>query len=160
MEAISLDSSDHRRDTMTTIRQLLATKGHDVWSISPEATVYDALSLLAEKKIGALLVLADGEIAGIVSERDYARKVVLRGRASMKTPVSEIMTGDVVTVEPGLGVREALALMTERRIRHLPVVERTEVVGFVSIGDLVKSIIADQELLIHQLEQYISSAHP
>jgi len=145
---------------MTTIRQLLATKGNDVWSISPEATVYDALALLAEKNIGALLVLQDGEIAGIVSERDYARKVVLRGKASMKTPVSEIMTAQVVTARPELGVRDALALMTERHIRHLPVVEGAKVVGFVSIGDLVKSIIADQELLINQLEQYISSSHP
>jgi CBS domain-containing protein len=145
---------------MTTIRQLLATKGRDVWSISPEATVYDALSLLAEKNIGALLVLQDGHIAGIVSERDYARKVVLRGKASMKTPVSEIMTAKVVTAGPELGVRDALALMTERRIRHLPVVEGTNVVGFVSIGDLVKSIIADQELLIGQLERYISGSHP
>jgi CBS domain-containing protein len=144
---------------MTTIRQLLATKGRDVWSISPEATVYDALSILAEKNIGALLVLEDGQIAGIVSERDYARKVVLRGKASMRTPVSEIMTAEVVTVGPELGIREALALMTERRIRHLPVVEEARVVGFVSIGDLVKSIIADQELLINQLEQYISSSH-
>lgn len=145
---------------MTTIRQLLATKGNSVWSISPEATVYDALSLLAEKNIGALLVLQDGEIAGIVSERDYARKVVLRGKASMKTPVSEIMTSEVVTVRPELGIRDALALMTERHIRHLPVVEGSKVIGFVSIGDLVKSIIADQELLINQLEQYISSSHP
>ncbi|MGD8585901.1 MAG: CBS domain-containing protein [Chloroflexota bacterium] len=141
---------------MTTIRQLLAVKGADVWSISPEATVYEALSLLAEKNIGALLVLQDDDIAGIVSERDYARKVALRGKASMRTPVSEIMTGEVVTVEPELGIRDALALMTERHIRHLPVVEGANVVGFVSIGDLVKSIIADQELLIAQLEQYIS----
>lgn len=141
---------------MTTIRQLLATKGSDVWSISPEATVYDALSLLAEKNIGALLVLQEGEIAGIVSERDYARKVALRGKASIQTPVSEIMTGEVVTVEPQLGVKDALALMTERHIRHLPVIEESKIIGVVSIGDLVKSIIAEQELLISQLEQYIS----
>lgn len=141
---------------MTSIRQLLATKGHDVWSISPEASVYDALVLLAEKNIGALLVLQDGEIVGIVSERDYARKVALLGRASVKTPVSEIMTSDVVTVGPQLGVKDALELMTERRIRHLPVIEESELIGFISIGDLVKSIIADQELMINQLEQYIS----
>lgn len=141
---------------MTTIRQLLATKGNDVWSISPEATVYDALSLLAEKNIGALLVVQDGEIAGIVSERDYARKVALQGKASIQTPVSEIMTGEVVTIEPQLGVRDALAMMTDKRIRHLPVVEESKIIGVVSIGDLVKSIIAEQELLISQLEQYIS----
>lgn len=141
---------------MTTIRQLLATKGQDVWSISPEASVYDALKLLAEKNIGALLVLQEGKIVGIVSERDYARKVALHGKASMKTPVSEIMTSEVVTVGPQLNVRDALALMTDRRIRHLPVIEESQVVGFVSIGDLVKSIIADQELMITQLEKYIS----
>lgn len=145
---------------MTTIRQLLATKGGDVWSISPEATVYDALSLLAEKNIGALLVMEDGEIAGVVSERDYARKVALLGKASVRTPVREIMTSDVVTVGPQLNVKDALGLMTEKRIRHLPVVEASEVVGFVSIGDLVKSIIADQQLLINQLEQYISGTQP
>jgi CBS domain-containing protein len=142
---------------MTSIRQLLAMKGHEVWSISPEASVYDALAVLAEKNIGALLVLQDDEIVGIVSERDYARKVALRGKASVRTPVSEIMTGDVVTVGPELSVKDALALMTERRIRHLPVIEDSDVVGFVSIGDLVKSIIADQEVMIGQLEQYISS---
>lgn len=142
---------------MTSIRQLLAMKGHEVWSISPEATVYDALAVLAEKNIGALLVLQDDEIVGIVSERDYARKVALRGKASVRTPVSEIMTGHVVTIGPELSVKDALALMTERRIRHLPVIEDSDVVGFVSIGDLVKSIIADQEVMINQLEQYISS---
>lgn len=141
---------------MTTIRQLLVSKGTDVWSISPEATVYDALKLLAEKNIGALLVLQDGQIAGIVSERDYARKVALQGKASMNTPVKQIMTEQVVVADPQLSVKDALALMTERRIRHLPVVDGGKIVGFVSIGDLVKSIIADQELLIRQLESYIS----
>jgi CBS domain-containing protein len=141
---------------MTTIRQLLEKKGRDVWSTSAEASVYDALTILAQKNIGALLVLQDDQIVGIVSERDYARKVVLQGKASMKTPVREIMTGDVVTVEPGLEVKDALALMTDKHIRHLPVVENGQVAGLVSIGDLVKSIIADQELMISQLEQYIS----
>ena len=141
---------------MTSIRQLLEKKGRDVWSTSAEASVYDALLLMAEKNIGALLVLQDGEIVGIVSERDYARKVALQGKASMETPVREIMTGDVVTVDPGLAVREALSLMTEKHIRHLPVIESGNIVGLISIGDLVKSIIADQELMIEQLERYIS----
>jgi CBS domain-containing protein len=141
---------------MTSIRQLLEKKGHDIWSTSADASVYDALLLMAEKNIGALLVLQDGEIAGIVSERDYARKVALHGKASMETPVREIMTGEVLTVEPGLAVKDALTLMTEKHIRHLPVVEDDALAGLISIGDLVKSIIADQELMINQLEKYIS----
>ena len=141
---------------MTSIRQLLEKKGGDVWSTSPEASVYDALLLLAEKNVGALLVLQDGEPVGIVSERDYARKVVLHGKVSMETPVMEIMTEDVISVGPQITVKEALALMTEKHIRHLPVIEGTKIVGLISIGDLVKSIIAEQEFLINQLEKYIS----
>ncbi|UCG24034.1 MAG: CBS domain-containing protein [Chloroflexota bacterium] len=143
---------------MTSIRQLLDKKGRNVWSTSPEASVYDALLLLAEKNIGALLVLQDGELAGIVSERDYARKVILHGKASMETQVKEIMTEEVIIVDPQKSVKEALALMTDKHIRHLPVIEGTQIVGLVSIGDLVKSIIADQELMISQLEQYISGS--
>ena len=112
--------------------------------------------LLAEKNIGALLVLQDGELVGIVSERDYARKVVLHGKVSMKTPVWEIMTEEVITVGPQITIKEAMALMTEKHVRHLPVVEETKIVGLISIGDLVKSIIADQEFMIDQLEKYIS----
>jgi CBS domain-containing protein len=141
---------------MSSIRQLLEKKGYDVWSTSPEESVYDALLLLAEKNIGALLVLKDGELVGIVSERDYARKIVLHGKVSMKTPVGEIMTQDVITVGPQLTVKEAMALMTEMHIRHLPVIEEAKIIGLISIGDLVKSIIADQEFMINQLEKYIS----
>jgi CBS domain-containing protein len=141
---------------MTSIRQLLEKKGYDVWSTSPEASVYDALQLLAEKNVGALLVLQDDVLAGIVSERDYARKVVLHGKVSMKTPVSEIMTQDVISVSTQLTVKEAMALMTEMHIRHLPVIEDAKIIGLISIGDLVKSIIADQEFMINQLEKYIS----
>lgn len=140
---------------MTYIRQLLKKKGTDVWSTSPDVSVYDALLLLAEKNIGALLVLQDGELVGIISERDYARKVVLRGKTSMKTPVQEIMVEDVITVGPQMAIEDAMALMTEKRIRHLPVIEGTKIVGLISIGDLVKSIIADQEFTINQLENYI-----
>jgi CBS domain-containing protein len=141
---------------MTTIRQLLEKKGADVWSTSPEASVYSALLLLAEKNIGALLVLQDGELVGIVSERDYARKVVLHDRVSMETPVWQIMTDEVIAVSPQIAIKEAMALMTEKHIRHLPVIEGTKIVGLISIGDLVKSIIADQEFTINQLEKYIS----
>ena len=141
---------------MISIRQLLERKGSEVWSTSPDSSVYEALQLLAEKDVGALLVLQDGELVGIVSERDYARKVVLHGMTSMKTPVKEIMTEEVITVGPGSTVEEAMALMTDKHIRHLPVLEGESIVGIVSIGDLVKAIIADQEFTIGQLENYIS----
>ena len=141
---------------MISIRQLLERKGSELWSTSPDASVYEALQLLAEKDVGALLVLQDGELVGIVSERDYARKVVLHGMTSMKTPVKEIMTEEVITVGPGSTVEEAMDLMTDKHIRHLPVVEVERIVGVVSIGDLVKAIIADQEFTIGQLENYIS----
>ena len=141
---------------MISIRQLLERKGSEVWSTSPDSSVYEALQLLAENDVGALLVLQDGELVGVVSERDYARKVVLHGKTSMKTPVKEIMTEDVITVGPGSTVEEAMALMTDKHIRHLPVLEGESIVGVVSIGDLVKAIIADQEFTIGQLENYIS----
>lgn len=141
---------------MISIRQLLKRKGSEVWSTSPDASVYEALQLLAEKNIGALVVLRDGELKGVISERDYARKVVLHHKTSMKTPVKEIMTEEVITVGTGSTVEEAMALMTDKRIRHLPVVEGEKIVGVVSIGDLVKAIIADQEFTIDQLEKYIS----
>ena len=141
---------------MISIRQLLERKGSEVWSTSPDSSVYEALQLLAEKDVGALLVLQDGELVGVVSERDYARKVILHGKTSMKTPVKEIMTEDVITVGPGSTVEEAMALMTDKHIRHLPVLEGESIVGVVSIGDLVKAIIADQEFTIGQLENYIS----
>ena len=143
---------------MISLRQLLETKSSEIWSTSPDASVYEALQLLAEKNIGALVVLRDGELVGVVSERDYARKVVLQGKASMKTPVKEIMTAEVITVGAGSTVEAAMALMTDKHIRHLPVLEGEKIVGVVSIGDLVKAIIADQEFTIDQLENYISGA--
>lgn len=141
---------------MTSIRQLLDKKGSEIWSTTPEASVYDALVHLAEKNVGALLVLQEGELVGIISERDYARKVALQGKVSVETPVGEIMTQKVITVSPQNTVEEAMALMTDKRIRHLPVVEEDKLVGVISIGDLVKSIIAKQEVMINQLENYIS----
>jgi CBS domain-containing protein len=141
---------------MATVRLLLEKKGHDVWSVPPDATVYDALRLLDERDIGALLVIRGEELVGILSERDYARKVALKGKTSMKTPVSEIMTDKVVVIEPDRAIEQAMAIMTERRLRHLPVVEDNVVIGLVSIGDLVKEIIADKEFIIEQLETYIA----
>lgn len=141
---------------MTTVRQLLDQKGRQVWSIPPDATVYDALRLLAERDIGALLVIQREALVGIISERDYARKVILKGKSSMKTAVREIMTERVFIVEPEYSLEEAMALMTEKRLRHLPVAEDDKVIGLVSIGDLVKAKIADQRFIIEQLERYIA----
>lgn len=143
---------------MQSIGQLLDSKGHQVWSVNTETTVYDALRLMAEKGIGALLVMRAGSIAGIVSERDYARKVILAGRSSRTTTVSEIMSTPVFHATPAQSVNDAMALMTEKRIRHLPVIDQGRVLGIISIGDLVKTIIAEQEFMIGQLESYISGA--
>lgn len=143
---------------MQTIKNLLDTKGRQVWSVNADATVYDALRMMAEKGIGALLVMHDGQVAGIVSERDYARKVILEGRSSRETAVSAIMSTNVLHSLSEQTVAEAMALMTEKRIRHLPVMDNGQVVGIVSIGDLVKAIIAEQEFVIGQLENYIAGA--
>jgi len=141
---------------MRTVRDILETKGHDVWSIEPSALVYDAMKLMADKEIGALLVLEGAKLTGIVSERDYARKIILQGRSSLTTEVREIMTSRVVYVEPERNVEECMALMTDKRIRHLPVVEAGQLCGVISIGDLVKAIIAEQQFIIQQLERYIT----
>lgn len=139
-----------------TVARILASKGHDLWSIAPDATVYDAIAFMAERGVGALLVMEGDQLVGIVSERDYARKVILRDRSSRDTLVSTIMTKDVVSVRPDYSIEGCMALMTEKRIRHLPVLEDGRIVGFISIGDLVKFIIADRETLIEQLEGYIT----
>ncbi|PZA08452.1 MULTISPECIES: CBS domain-containing protein [unclassified Meiothermus] len=140
-----------------TVRQLLQLKGNRVFDISPQATVYEALERMAQHDVGALLVLEEGRLVGIFSERDYARKIILMGRASRETPVREVMTTDLVTVSPEATVGECMALMTERRIRHLPVMEGGRLVGVISIGDVVKAIMTEQEFLIAQLQQYINS---
>jgi CBS domain-containing protein len=140
-----------------TVARLLASKGHhDLWSIAPDATVYDAIALMAEKGVGALLVLDGDRLAGIVSERDYARKVILQDRSSRDTLVRTIMTPDVVSVRLDQSIEACMALMTEKHIRHLPVMQDGTVAGILSIGDLVKFIIADRETLIEQLEGYIT----
>lgn len=140
-----------------TVAMILGDKGKDVWSIRSDATVYEALELLAAKNVGAVVVADDGELVGILSERDYARKVVLLDRVSKTTKVSDIMTTDVLTVTPETVVGECMAMMTEHRIRHLPVVADGEIVGVVSIGDVVRAVIAEREFLITQMEQYIQS---
>lgn len=141
---------------MKTVRDLLKTKGSDVWSVSAEATVYETLGLMAEKGVGALLVLQAGRLIGIISERDYARKVELQGKSSRETAVGEIMTVKVAYVKPQNTVAECMALMTDKRIRHLPVMDDDQLVGVISIGDVVKAIISDQEFTIQQLENYIT----
>ena len=140
---------------MKTISQLLQAKGREIHSIAPGARVFDALRLMADKNVGALVVLDDGKLAGIFSERDYARKVILLGKSSHDIAVREIMTAKVITVHPGQTIEECMALMTAKRIRHLPVTEGERLIGVLSIGDLVKEVIAEQEQTIKQLESYI-----
>ena len=140
---------------MATIRQLLQSKGAEIWSVSPDASVFDSIEMMADKGVGALVVLENGKLVGIISERDYARKVVLRERASKQTLVGEIMTKDVLYARPDHTVEECLAIMTEKRIRHLPVLDGDKRIGMISIGDLVKSVIDEQQHVIEQLEHYI-----
>lgn len=139
-----------------TVRQVLSRKGREVYAILPEATVLEALKELARHDIGALLVMKGDQLLGIFSERDYARKLVLLGRFSKDTRVEEVMTRQVVTVAPETELSEAMRLMTEHRVRHLPVVEGGKVVGVISIGDAVKAIIAEQEVLIEELSRYVT----
>jgi CBS domain-containing protein len=142
---------------MKTARQLLANKPAGVVSVAPDASVYDALVLMAEKEIGAVVVLDGPKLVGILSERDYARKVILMGKSSKEIPVREIMTHRVLCVSPEQMVDECMAIMTEKRCRHLPVVQDKQVVGMLSIGDLVKEVISEQQETIQQLESYIRS---
>lgn len=137
------------------ISALLHHKGSTVWDISPEATVFDAIQLMADKNIGALPVMSHDHLAGIFTERDYTRKIALAGKTSKQTLVKEIVTTNVITVSPDESVEECMRLMTEHRIRHLPVVQHEEVVGIISIGDLVNSIISAQDAAIAQMESYI-----
>ncbi|CAN5645186.1 CBS domain-containing protein [soil metagenome] len=143
---------------MRSVRQLLESKPPEIFAIGPDAPVIDAIRLMAQKQVGALLVLDGSALAGMLSERDYARKIVLEGRSSKDTPVREIMTAEVVTIGLEHSVQSCMQLVTERRIRHLPVVDRDgSVLGVVSIGDLVKAVIEDQQLELDQLQRYIAS---
>jgi CBS domain-containing protein len=140
-----------------TVRHLLESKAPEVFAIGPDAPVIDAIRLMAEKRIGAVLVMEGGRLAGIVSERDYARKIVLQGRSSKDTPVRDIMTADVISVGLADTTDRCMQLVTDRRIRHLPVLDGDAVLGVVSIGDLVKAVIEDQQLELAQLQRYIAS---
>lgn len=139
-----------------TVYQILLRKGREVYAIHPEATVYEALKAMAEKDVGALLVMEGERLLGIFSERDYARKLVLLGRFSRETRVREVMTEHLTTVAPHTPLEEAMRLMTERKVRHLPVLEGEKVVGVISIGDVVKALLGEQEVLIQELSRYIS----
>ncbi len=140
---------------MTTLKMLLKDKGRNVWSVHPDDTVLDAIKLLAEKDIGALIVIEDDKPVGIFTERDYARNVYLKGRSSLETAVRDVMVAPIICARPDQTIEECMAVMTVRRFRHLQVIDGDELVGMVSIGDLVKSVIADQQFTIEQLEQFI-----
>ncbi len=142
---------------MNTVRQILDQKGRSVFTIGPDASVYDAIAMMAEKQVGALAVTEGDKLVGLISERDYARKGILQGRSSPDTMVREIMIDRVMVVSPERTTEECMALMTEKRFRHLPVVEDGNLVGMVSIGDMVKAIISEQQFTIEQLEHYITS---
>jgi CBS domain-containing protein len=146
--------------TTGTISNILHHKGHTVWAISPDATVYEAIEKLADKNLGALLVMSGDKLVGVFSERDYTRKVALKGRRSRETKVSEIVSTPVITVTPSHTVDDCMRLMTEHRIRHLPVLEGGKVIGIVSIGDLVNWIISTQSATLEQMEHYISGGYP
>jgi CBS domain-containing protein len=140
---------------MTTVQQLLGEKGCDVWSVRPDETVFNAIRQMAERNVGSLLVMDGERLVGIVTERHYARNVILKGRTSPTTPVAQIMETSIVCTRPSQSVEECMALMTTKFVRHLPVIDDGRVIGILSIGDLVKSIISDQKFVIDQLEHYI-----
>lgn len=146
-------------DVSGTIEAILAQKGTEIFSVSPDATVYDAVALMAEKNVGALLVVQDGTLVGLVSERDYTRKVMLRGKKSRETLVNEIMSSGLTVISPREPVENCLRMMTDKRIRHLPVVDGETIRGVISIGDLVKWVIATQSAAIEHLEMYISGGY-
>jgi CBS domain-containing protein len=139
------------------VKEILKDKGHDFWSVGPDASGYEAIRLMAEKEVGSVLVIDDGKVRGIVTERDYVRKVALENKTSPNVPVTEIMTTQVLCTRPDQTIEEAMALMTDKRVRHLPVLADEKIAGVVSIGDLVKAVISEQEFLIKQLENYITS---
>jgi CBS domain-containing protein len=144
---------------MVTIKELLKKKSGDIWSISPQTSVYQALELMAQKEVGALLVIENDKLVGIFSERDYARKIILKGKASKETAVSELMTTSVYYVTPDNTLEEAMALMTSKHIRHLPIMNQGKLSGIVTLGDVVKKIISEQKLTIDELENYVTGGY-
>jgi CBS domain-containing protein len=145
---------------MESVRHILNRKGREVWSLAPESTVFEAVAMMAERGVGALIVVDEGKVAGVISERDYARKVVLKGHASREVRVGEIMSHPVITVTPDHTVEECMRIATDHRIRHLPVIEAGKLVGVVSIGDLVRSTIMKQQETISHLTDYIAGKYP
>jgi CBS domain-containing protein len=143
-----------------TIASILRNKGREIWSIDPDQTVYDAIAMMADKGIGALLIISEGKLVGVFSERDYARKIILQGRSSKSTRVREIMTGDPVTVTADHTVDECMRIITHHRVRHLPVMDGDKLLGVISIGDLVNAIIASQAQTIDHLHTYITGGYP
>ena len=141
---------------MQTIKQLLENKGNELLTINPNSSVYDAIKSMADHHVGSLVVLENGNLVGIITERDYSRNVILKGKSSINTPVKDIMTKNVLCTNLNQTVDEAMALMTEKRVRHLPIIEDNKVIGIISIGDLVKTIISEQKYIIDQLEHYIN----
>ncbi|NIP29609.1 MAG: CBS domain-containing protein [Candidatus Dadabacteria bacterium] len=144
---------------MESVINILKKKGNNVWTISPNKTVYQALEMLADKDIGALLVVSNGKVVGIFSERDYARKVILKGKSSINTTVGELMVKDVYYVSPSDSIDECMTIITEKRVRHLPVVENDELIGLISIGDIVNHVISLQKFKIEELKKYISGGY-
>ena len=139
-----------------TVKQLLDKKGNEIHAVSPDATVFDAIKLMSERGVGALLVMQDDQLMGVISERDYTRKVILKGRSSSSTTVQEIMTGNIITLAPDSNVDQCMALMNENQIRHLPIVENGRVMGVVTIMDVIKNILSEKEFIIEQMESYIA----
>jgi CBS domain-containing protein len=137
----------------------LNTKGDQLWSVEPKATIFEALEIMSEKEIGALLVMEDGKLTGIFSERDYARKVILKGKSSKETQVGELMTKKVFYIDSQKTINDCMAMMTAKRIRHVPVIEDNQVMGIITIGDVVNQIISEQEVTINHLENYITGSH-
>lgn len=144
---------------MTTVDTLLSTKTKEIWSIAPNGSVFEALEMMADKNVSGLLIVKNEELVGIFTERDYARKLILKGKFSKDTEVGDLMTKNVLYVEPKNTIADCMKLMSDKRIRHLPVMEKGKLIGIVTIGDLVKQIISEQETTIHQLENYISGGY-